>query len=47
MGSGVPHLQGTSRYISQKKLMRILCIPSSNLNLNGFSLKIIQYMDAG
>jgi hypothetical protein len=41
----VPHLQGTSKYFSPNFFMCGLCSPRSNLNLNGFSSKIIQYMD--
>jgi hypothetical protein len=41
----VPHLQGTSKYFSPNFLMCGLCNPRSNLNLNGFSSKISQYMD--
>jgi hypothetical protein len=47
MGSGVPHLQSTSRYFSTIFLKRSLCTHSSNLNLNEFSSKIIQYMATG
>ena len=41
---GVPHPQVTSPYFSQKILSCTLCTPSSNLNLNAFSSKIIQYI---
>jgi hypothetical protein len=46
IGSGVLRLQGTSWYFFPKFLMPSLCSPSTNLNLNGFSSKIIQYMAA-
>jgi hypothetical protein len=46
IGIGVSHLQGTSRYFSPIFLKCSLCNPSSNLNLNGFRPKIIQYMAA-
>ena len=41
---GVPHPQVTSPYFSQKIFSCTSCTPSSNLNLNAFSSKIIQYM---
>jgi hypothetical protein len=46
IGFGVSHLQGTSRYFFPNFLICSLCTPRSNLNLNGFRPKIIQYMAA-
>jgi hypothetical protein len=46
MGSGVPHLQGTSMYFPQF-FLSVVMYSSLNLILNGFSSKIIQYMARG
>jgi hypothetical protein len=46
IGSGVLRLQGTSWYFFPKFLKPTLCSPSTNLNLNGFHSKTIQYMAA-